>query len=60
MEMAKVSSKGQVNIPIAIRKHLGLSEGDKVIFIIDGDGVRMLSASSLEIKEGGAASVEKA
>lgn len=60
MEMAKVSSKGQVNIPIAIRKYLGLNEGDKVIFIIDGDGVRMLNASSLEIKEGGGASVEKA
>lgn len=60
MEMAKVSSKGQINIPIAIRKHLNLNESDKVIFIIDGDGVRMLNASSLNVKEGGGAPVEKA
>ena len=60
MEMAKVSSKGQVNIPIAIRKYLGLNEGDKVIFIIDGDGVRMLNASSLDLQEKGDAHADKA
>jgi AbrB family looped-hinge helix DNA binding protein len=56
MEMAKVSAKGQINLPIAIRKLLNLNEGDKVIFIVDGDGVRMLNASSLNLdkKEGGA------
>ena len=56
METAKVSAKGQINIPIAIRKLLNLNEGDKVIFIKDGDGVRMLNASSLNLekKEGGA------
>ena len=47
MEMAKISSKGQISIPIAVRKHLNLTEGDKVIFIIDDDGVcQMLFASS--------------
>lgn len=60
MEMAKVSSKGQINIPIAIRKHLNLNAGDKVIFIIDGESVRMLNASSLNVNEGGGAPVEKA
>jgi AbrB family looped-hinge helix DNA binding protein len=56
MEVAKVSAKGQINIPIAVRKLLNLTEGDKVIFIKDGDGVRMLNASSLNLdkKEGGA------
>ena len=56
MEMAKVSAKGLINLPIAIRKLLNLKEGDKVIFIVDGDGVRMLNASSLNLekKEGGA------
>ena len=58
--MAKVSSKGQINIPIAIRSRLNLKEGDKVIFIVDGNGVRMLNASSLQVKEGGGAPVEKA
>ncbi len=29
MDMAKVSSKGQVTIPVEIRKKLGLKAGDK-------------------------------
>lgn len=61
MEMAKISSKGQISIPIAVRKHLNLTEGDKVIFIIDDDGgVQMLNASSVNVKKGGGAPVEKA
>ena len=61
MEMATVTGKGSINIPIAVRKLLNLNVGDKVIFIEDGDGVRMHNASSLDLKkkEGGAA-VEKA
>ena len=61
MEIAKVSSKGQINIPIVIRKVLNLNEGDKVIFIVDGKSVRMLNASSLNLQEeGGGAHVDKA
>ena len=33
MDLAKVMSKGQVTIPINIRKKLNLKEGDKVVFI---------------------------
>ena len=33
MEVAKITSRGQVTIPIDIRKKLGVKEGDKVIFI---------------------------
>ena len=29
MELAKVTSKGQVTIPVAIRKKLGIKNGDK-------------------------------
>lgn len=32
MELAKISSKGQITIPLEIRKKLGLKEGDKVLF----------------------------
>jgi len=39
METAKVSAKGQINIPIAIRKLLNINEGDKVLFIVDGESV---------------------
>ena len=31
MDLAKVTSKGQVTIPIDIRKKLGLKNGDKVL-----------------------------
>ena len=38
MEIAKITSKGQITIPIDVRKKLGLKEGDKVIFMEkDGD-----------------------
>ncbi|MDR1194640.1 MAG: AbrB/MazE/SpoVT family DNA-binding domain-containing protein, partial [Peptococcaceae bacterium] len=37
MEVAKITSRGQITIPIDIRKRLGVREGDKVIFIEDGN-----------------------
>ena len=45
MELAKITSKGQITIPIAIRKHLGVKEGDKIMFIQEGDKVVMMNAS---------------
>ena len=45
MELAKITSKGQITIPIAIRKQLGLKEGDKVMFIQEGDKFIMMNAS---------------
>lgn len=47
MELAKVTSKGQITIPIAIRKVLGLREGDKVLFI-EKDGQIVLVNSTME------------
>jgi antitoxin PrlF len=34
---AKLSSKGQVTIPRPVREALSLSEGDNVVFRVDGD-----------------------
>lgn len=45
MELAKITSKGQITIPIAIRKFLNVKDGDKVMFIQDGDKVVMTNAS---------------
>lgn len=33
---AKVSSKGQITIPKAVRDALGIREGDNVVFRVDG------------------------
>ena len=46
MELAKVTSKGQVTIPAAIRKLLGIQEGDKVLFVEEGEKVVMVNAST--------------
>lgn len=45
MELAKITSKGQITIPISIRKLLGVKEGDKVMFIQEGDKIIMMNAS---------------
>ena len=39
MELARITSKGQITIPVRIRKKLNLKEGDKVIFIEEGDKI---------------------
>lgn len=52
MDIAKITSKGQITIPIEIRKLLGLKEGDKVLFVQDGDHkVTMMNASMQAILE---------
>jgi AbrB family looped-hinge helix DNA binding protein len=45
MELAKITSKGQITIPVAIRKALGVKDGDKVLFIQEGDKVIIMNAS---------------
>lgn len=32
-----ISSKGQITVPLRIRERLGLSAGDRVEFVIEGD-----------------------
>ena len=36
MNSSSISSKGQVTIPIEIRKRLGVKEGDRVEFVVEG------------------------
>jgi antitoxin PrlF len=35
---ATITSKGQVTIPVEVRRHLGLKERDKIAFVIEPDG----------------------
>jgi AbrB family looped-hinge helix DNA binding protein len=41
---ATVSSKGQVVIPGAVRRRLGLAQGSVLRFVVDADGVRLEAA----------------
>ena len=45
MELAKVTSKGQITIPLAIRKQLGVREGDKVLFVEENGKIVLMNAS---------------
>ena len=47
MEVAKITSRGQITIPIDIRRKLGVKEGDKVVFIEDDN--RIFVANSAKI-----------
>lgn len=42
---AIVSSKGQVVVPSDVRKRLGLVQGSVLRFVLEADGVRLLSAA---------------
>lgn len=50
MELAKVTSKGQITIPQEIRKKLKLKEGDKVFFVEDNGSLQFLNASQVAIR----------
>ena len=53
MSSAAVTSKGQITIPIAVRKKLGLKPGDRVRFVEDENGefiLRHKTGSILELK----------
>lgn len=45
VDNAKVMSKGQVTIPKDIREILGVSSGDRITFIVEGDSVRMVNSA---------------
>lgn len=50
IDSAKVMARGQVTIPVDVRKALGVSEGDRVSFVVDGDEVRIVNAAVFAMK----------
>lgn len=46
MNLAKVSSNGQITVPIEIRRKLNIKEGDKIIFLENTNGEIILQNSS--------------
>lgn len=46
--MAKITSKGQVTIPKFVRNALKISEGDEIIFEIQGDRVNIRRITAID------------
>lgn len=47
MNLAKVSSNGQITVPVEIRRKLKIKEGDKLMFLEKPNGEIVLQNSSL-------------
>ncbi len=60
MELAKVISKGQITIPIEIRKKLGIKNGDKILFMEESGRVYMMNSSMDALREAQSAFVGQA
>ena len=51
MELAKITTKGQITIPVKIRKKLGVKDGDKVIFLNEGNKIIIENSTRLALRE---------
>lgn len=48
MNLAKISSNGQITVPVEIRRQLGLKSGDKILFFQNKNGEIVLSNASAQ------------
>nr|WP_304684905.1 AbrB/MazE/SpoVT family DNA-binding domain-containing protein [uncultured Oscillibacter sp.] len=55
MELAKVTSKGQITIPVDIRRKLGVKEGDKILFVEEQGRIIMMNSSMDALRKAQAA-----
>jgi len=51
MEVAKITSKGQITIPSSIRIKMGLKKGDKILFLEDNGKFFLLNSASVVLKD---------
>ena len=51
MELAKVSSKGQITIPISVRNKLNLHTGDKVVIFEENGRYYMENSAALAFQK---------
>lgn len=51
MELAKITSKGQITLPISIRRALKLKDGDKIAFIERNGQYILINPLLLAIRE---------
>lgn len=51
VSVGKVTSKGQVTIPKEVREILGIIDGDRLIFLVEGDRVVMRKVASEKLSD---------
>ena len=51
MNLARVSSNGQITVPIEIRRKLAIKEGDKIMFFEKNGEIILKNSSLLAIRE---------
>ena len=51
MELAKITTRGQITIPLEIRRKLGVKDGDKVVFLEQNGRVIMENSVMLALKD---------
>jgi AbrB family looped-hinge helix DNA binding protein len=51
MELAKITTRGQITLPIAIRKKLNVKDGNKVVFIEENGRIVIENAGMLALRE---------
>lgn len=51
MELAKVTIRGQITIPIGIRKKLNIKDGDKVVFIEENGKIIIENSANVELRD---------
>ena len=51
MELAKVTSRGQITLPLAIRRKLDVKEGGKVVFYEENGRIVIENAAKLTIAQ---------
>ena len=51
MELAKVTTKGQITIPKAIRDFLQIKEGSKIIFLQKGNDIVIKNAAMIALEK---------
>jgi antitoxin PrlF len=50
MEIAKVTQKGQITVPVDVLKRLNIKAGDKILFVEEAGRIYIMNASVDELK----------
>lgn len=53
-QLSVITRKGQLTVPRAVREALGLKQGDRVMFVVEGDTARLRPTASVVARTAGA------